>query len=282
MEVYSHDDPKAKEILEKIAKYTQQAEAMRLPYWVFVQDATPVGVVAIGREPIQLVASPGTSLALMRLIDTRRPEEEIENFVSLGLKLADEKNVENALATFSENDEVAIAGFKKAGFNEFDDCYRMMCQLDEDYEPSGEIQFSQVRKEEMRQFIATAHRCLQGSPDITLSRALKHMLELPDDFLDFYYSQERFYTATKNQEIVGVVDFNPEKGLISNVGVEPQQRSKGYGRQIMLFALQQLKNSKCKQAYLRVHVENKAAIHIYESLGFAKAERYKTLIWTKR
>jgi ribosomal protein S18 acetylase RimI-like enzyme len=47
----------------------------------------------------------------------------------------------------------------------------------------------------------------------------------------------------------------------------------------MQFALQQLKNSGCEQAYLRVHVENKPAIHLYESLGFEKAERYKTLIW---
>jgi len=47
------------------------------------------------------------------------------------------------------------------------------------------------------------------------------------------------------------------------------------------FALEQLKNGGCKQAFLRVHVKNKAAIHVYKLAGFSKAERYKTLMWTR-
>jgi ribosomal protein S18 acetylase RimI-like enzyme len=133
----------------------------------------------------------------------------------------------------------------------------------------------------MRQFIKVAEKFLKGSPDITLTKALEHILELPDEFLDFYYTQEKVYFADKNQQTVGVLGFNPNKGLISNVGVDPEQRGKGYGRQIMLFGLEQLRKSGCKQAYLRVHVDNKLAIHLYESLGFVKAERYKTLIWRK-
>jgi ribosomal protein S18 acetylase RimI-like enzyme len=50
----------------------------------------------------------------------------------------------------------------------------------------------------------------------------------------------------------------------------------------MLFTLSQLKANGCKQAYLRVHVKNSPAICLYESLGFSKAERYKTLIWTRK
>jgi hypothetical protein len=40
------------------------------------------------------------------------------------------------------------------------------------------------------------------------------MLELPDEFLNFYYSQEKFYFANKNQQPVGIIDFNPNRGLI--------------------------------------------------------------------
>jgi len=281
VKIYSHSDPDAKPILEKIFKYTQQAQAMNLPFWVFTQNSNPIGIVAIGKEPIQLYASPGTPMAIMRLIDPALPKEDIGDFASEALKLASQRNIEYALATFSDKDEVAINEFQKANFKDFDDCYRMVCQVDKDFQPLDELQFRQVQREEMRQFIEIAEKFLRGSADITLSKALEHMLELPDEFLSFYYSQEKFYFANNDKQAVGILDFNSGRGLISNVGVDPQQRGKGYGRQIMLFALKELKNNGCKQAYLRVHVENKTAISLYESLGFVKAERYRTLMWKK-
>ena len=281
MEVYSSRDPNAKSILEKASKYTQQAQVMNLPYWVFVHDSHPVGIVAIGKEPIQLYASPGTPMALIRLITPSSPEEVIRNFATEAMKLATEKAIEYALATFRDMDVVAIGEFKKLNFKEFDDCYRMVCQLDKNYIFSNLLEFKQVKKEEMRQFIEIARKFLQDSPDLTLSKALQHILELPDEFLNFYYSQEKFYFAIKKQQPIGIINFNPTRGLISNIGVDIQQRGKGYGKQIMLFALAQLKESGCKQAYLRVHVKNTPAIHLYESLGFFKAERYKTLMWKR-
>lgn len=133
----------------------------------------------------------------------------------------------------------------------------------------------------MQQFIALAAKFLQGSPDITLTKALEHLLEVTKEFLDFYYTIDKFYLAEKDHRNVGILDFNPKNGLISNIGVDPRQRGKGYGKQIMLFALNQLKREGCKHARLRVHVKNKPAIHLYESLGFTVEGRYKTLIWRK-
>jgi len=282
VKVYSHNDPSAKPILEKVSKYTQQAQAMNLPFWVFVQNSNLVGIVAVGKEPLQLLASPGTPLAIIRLIDTTLSKEDLENFAVEALRLATQKNSEYALATFPSKDEAAINAFKRICFQEFDDCYQMVCQLDRDFKPSDELQFKQAQREEMRRFLQTAVRCLQGSPDVSLSKTLEHILEMPDEFLDFYYAQEKFYFTNKDTHTVGVLDFNLSRELISSVGVDPQQRGKGYGKQIMLFALEQLKNNACKQAHLRVHAENRPAIHLYESLGFAKAERYKTLMWTKQ
>jgi len=282
MKVYSHTDPNVKLILEKISRYAQQAEAMKLPYWVFVQNSNPIGIVAVGREPIQLLASPGTPVAFINLINAKQPKEDIETFACEALKLAIQKNVEYVLATFPFNERVAISQFEKLDFKEFDDCYQMVCQLDKTFKPSEELQFIQVKKEEMRKFIKLAEKFLEGSPDVTLTEALKHLPELPDEFLSFYHSLEKFYFASKKQQTVGVLNINTSKGLISNIGVDPQQRGKGYGKQIMLFGLEQLKENGCKQAYLRVHVENKPAIHLYKSLGFVKAERYKRIIWQEQ
>jgi len=282
MEVYSHTDPSVKAISEKISRYARQAEAMRLPYWVFVQDSNPIGIVAVGKEPLQLLASPGTPVAFINLIDAKQPKENIETFVREALKLAAQKNVEYVLATFPFNEDAAINQFKKLDFKEFDDCYQMLCQLDKDFKPSEELRFVRAKKEEMRQFIKLAEKFLQGSPDVALTEALKYMPELPDEFLNFYYSMERFYFANKNQQTIGVISFNTSNGLISNIGVDPKQRGKGYGKQMMLFGLQELKEKSCEQAYLRVHFENKPALRLYEALGFVKAERYIRLIWRKQ
>jgi ribosomal protein S18 acetylase RimI-like enzyme len=279
--VYSNKDSDAGPVLEKISKYTQQAEAMKLPYWVFVEDSNPVGIVAVGKEPIQLLAPPGTPMAIIRTLDNKQPAETLRTLALNALELGAKSNIEYAMATFPSNEDEAIEQFKKAGYLEFDDCYRMVCKLDNVKEPLLQVEFVPVVKEEMRHFVKAAQEFLQGSPDITLTEALKHMAELPDDFLSFYYSTEKFYFANENHRTVGILNFNPSKGLISNVGVNPLYRGKGIGRQIVLFGLDQLRKSGCNEAYLRVHVDNSPAIRLYESLGFVKSERYKTLIWRR-
>ena len=68
---------------------------------------------------------------------------------------------------------------------------------------------------------------------------------------------------------------------VSNIGVAPRHRGKGIGRQIMLFALRTMKEEGLEEAGLRVHVDNKPAIHLYKTLGFGVKERNSALIWRK-
>ena len=120
-----------------------------------------------------------------------------------------------------------------------------------------------------------------GKASGSMAEALEHILELPSDFLDKVYAKEKYYFAFRNWQKVGVLNFSTTSGRVSNMGVNPPQRGKGYGRNILLFILEQLRRSGCKQANLRVHAKNKPAIHLYESLGFLKEERQVTLIWRK-
>lgn len=282
MKAYPHDNPKIKTVLDKISKYTKQAETMKMPYWVFMENLTPAGILTIGKEPVQLIEPPGTSMAILWLIDFKQSKEKIREFISQALDIAVKHEIKYALAHFYFDEKEAIEQFKVVGFEDFDDAYQMICPLGKSFQFSRELQFRQVQREEMRQFIKIASKFLQGSPDITLTKMLEHLLEVPNEFLNFYYTLERFYLAEKENRTIGIVNFNPKTGLISNIGVDPEQRGKGYGRQIMLFALNQLKNEGCRQARLRVHVKNERAIHLYESLGFVKKARFKTLIWRKQ
>lgn len=281
MRVYSRGDPGLEPFKEAVSRYVRQSELLGIPYWVFVEGQKPVGVLSVGREPIQLLEPPGTPMAITSLVDPGQPEGVLREFASRALEISEEREVEYVLAIFPFTYEGPIRMFKELGFSELDDAYRMTCPLDPSYEPSGALSFVRAGRGDIRCYIELAVELLSGSPDVTLSIALKNFLAVPDEFLDFYYSQEEFYFADVDGQTVGILNLNPSEGLISNIGVGPSQRGRGYGRQIMLFGLKTLKERGRERARLRVHVDNKPAVHLYESLGFDKSERYVTLIWRK-
>jgi ribosomal protein S18 acetylase RimI-like enzyme len=104
---------------------------------------------------------------------------------------------------------------------------------------------------------------------------------MPENLLEMYYSSEKFYFADEDTRRVGILNCSPTAGRISNVEIDPERRGQGYGRQTMLFGLRQLKDAGCKQAKLRVHVDNKPALGLYRSLGFEVAAQRRFLIWKK-
>jgi len=253
---------------------------MNMPYWVFAEDTRPIGIIALGKEPVQLLAPIGTPLAMMYLVDTSQPEDKIRTFVKEALDLASKSNTAYASVVLPSAEEKVIFLFESMDFQEIDDAYVMICNLAEkEFEMKEELLFQQIQRQEMLEFIELAKMFLQASPDVTLTIALGHLHGLPEEFLDFYYAMEKFYLVKKNGEIIGIVNFNPKTGQISNIGVDKGQRGKGYGRKIMLFVLSQLKESGCQRARLRVHVKNKPALRLYKSLGFVEVGRYKTLIF---
>jgi mycothiol synthase len=105
---------------------------------------------------------------------------------------------------------------------------------------------------------------------------------MPDDFLDLWYGLEQLFLVYKGETVVGMLDLSVKEGQISNIGVAPGQRNKGYGRQIMLYGMDYLLREGCDSAHLRVSVDNAAAIHLYESLGFTVKDRINHLIWWKQ
>lgn len=118
MKAYPHTDLHVKQFLQKFPRYAQQAKAINLPYWVFVQNSNPIGIVVIGREPTQLLASPGTPMAFIKLLNAKQSKENIETFASKALELATQRDSEYALATFQFDEDTAISQFEKADFKE--------------------------------------------------------------------------------------------------------------------------------------------------------------------
>lgn len=281
MKVYSHKEVPDPHRLKNISQYTKPLEALEIPYWIFEEDKTLIGLVAVGREPFKLIAPPGTLLAIIYLVDLPKVREVLGLFSTKALNIGTERNVEYIVVTAPYKEQEIINQFQNLKFKTFDDAYRMTCSLENSFRSSNRLQFWKIKEEQLRGFLEMAPEFLQGSPDVTLRKALQFMGDLPDTLLQFYYQQEAFYYAKKKKQNVGILTLNLDKGLISNIGVKPAERGKGYGREIMVYGLNRLKEKGCKQAFLRVHVDNTPAIGLYETLGFSKEARFITLLWEK-
>jgi GNAT superfamily N-acetyltransferase len=282
MKVYPDSDPHIKPYTKEISEYTALARSMKLPYWVWVTEKKPIGLVIIGKEPIRLFAPPGTPMAVIELIDAKQSKTNLERFAKEAKQLAVRQNAEYATVVLLSEETNAIESFKQFDFRVLADSYTMVSQLNQDFNDHINLQFYPAKREEARKWAKQASRFLKGSPDTILELGLKNILGLPDAFIDLVFNLETFYFVNRDHEAIGVLEINRERGTIGNIGVKPSQRKKGYGRQIVKFGLRQLKAVNCKQARLRVHTANHHAIHLYKSLGFKIKKRRLTLIWRQK
>lgn len=279
MKAYSHKHPKASSLINAIPEAADKVRAMNLPYWIIAQDTNPFGIVIVGKEPQQLTAPPGTPIALVRLEPSQAFSENLPDFISTATKLVTEKNLANALVTLSFKPRRAIRQFLQAGFEPFDDYYLMYRQLSQQWALTTELQFKPIEQRETREWFKTATRFLAGTADTALNHGLQYMLTLPDTFLTRYHASEKLYFVAKGETTIGILDIHGTKGWIGNMAVDPLSRRQGCGKQILTFALKQLKTRGCGKVGLRVHVNNKPACQFYDSLGFKITARFKRLLW---
>ena len=282
LKTFSHTDADVKSFLPQISKYTELAKMMNLPFWVFADDSAPLGVVTTGKEPIQLLAPIGTPIAVIDLVQKRPHPTIVKDFASQSLKLALEEDAKLATVELASEEKDAIASFLENGFAVLADTFIMSRQLDQEYALDEYLQFRLVKQDELPKWLELATRFLSGSKDVVMERILKNVGRLPDRLLAMYYSTETFYFVYESGQEIGVLNFSSNAGRISNIGVDPSRRSKGYGRRIMLFGLQQLKAAGCSQAKLRVHVDNEPALNLYKSLGFEITRQLRLLIWENK
>jgi len=80
------------------------------------------------------------------------------------------------------------------------------------------------------------------------------------------------WLAEKDGQSVGKVnlELGSEIGGIYGLGVRPEFRGKGYGRSILLQAVEKLKESDAGEIMLQVATENTKALNLYTSCGFCE------------
>ena len=275
----AHNDPEILSYKERISNYVKQAEAQGMKYWLILRDSNPLCVVILGVEPVSLIAPIGTPLSHVKIIEPIESKESLHAAAFKAIQLSIENKAEYSYVWLSTKNESLVSEFIRAGYMEMGDTYEMDRSLNSFNNPPIGLQFVKVERNDLNRFLDYMKIHMSGSPDMVLEMILGNIKEMPDNFLDMWYSMEQLFWVYKNEEMVGMLDLNVNGGTISNIGVALEHRNQGYGRQIMFYGLDKLKNSGCNKAHLRVHVENKAAVHLYKSLGFIEKDRIKHLIW---
>ncbi|WP_226658993.1 GNAT family N-acetyltransferase [Pseudalkalibacillus hwajinpoensis] len=78
------------------------------------------------------------------------------------------------------------------------------------------------------------------------------------------------FLAEWNQLVIGKVHIEVQNGVggIYGLGVLPEYRGQGYGREILMNAVKELRENQAQQILLQVAVKNKKALNLYQSCGF--------------
>jgi len=102
------------------------------------------------------------------------------------------------------------------------------------------------------------------------------MADLDNRISEPWFDPEGFFIAIENKKIIGFCwtkihhDFVNQDpiGELYVLGVDPDSHAKGIGKAVATTALNYLKQKGLNQAILYVDADNKAALKLYESLGF--------------
>lgn len=277
----AHNDPKIEPFHEHVAELAGMAQQLGFAYWLFVKDAHPVGFAMVGKEPHSLFAPIGTPLATFRVLDYKQSPELLTEFVSAAVDIAHEHDVDYAYLSVPDDETQLIKQWTQVGFKKMEHRMNMVKTLDTPIEPPEALRFEQVPRETLMSLLKTMKEVMSGQADVLLNLALDNLLEVPDYFLDIWYKQELMYFVYKDADLVGYLGLTPKEGTVSNLGVNPQHRRKGYGRQILLFGLHKLQEYNHKKVNLVVAANNTAALQLYKSLSFQIEEQKCVLMWRK-
>jgi len=282
MRIISSKDPIHEEFLDKISQYIKTMESMGFDYYIFMKNSDPIVIFFLGKEPINLIEPIGSPVGEMKIIDYKEAQKSIEEITS---KILDTKAKNNLryvfISAIPEQEINLVNSLKSYDFKVKAQWYRMERPLDQLEPYKGTLIFKKIERQQVKEFLKVADNCTVGS--FEGEEEMENLMDVPDQFLTIWYNMQELYYTMKEKEIIGILDLAPDsRSNFNNIGVCPNYRSKGYGKQILLSGLTRLKDLGIEKAELKVHVKNERAIGLYKSLGFKIIEETIDMIhWDK-
>ncbi len=134
------------------------------------------------------------------------------------------------------------------------------------------LTFRKAESSDLSTIIKIQSASFRTPEDITARRVIYHAQDPHRSYYLFIYGEE----DTGCQEPVGSMrlDHGDETVGIFAVGILPDYQGRGYGRQMLEEAIHIIRSYSQKTIYLFVNIENKRAVKLYRSCGFAIKTTY--------
>ncbi|MFX1604181.1 MAG: GNAT family N-acetyltransferase [Promethearchaeota archaeon] len=282
MKVISHKDPDLDPYRDEISEHVATYESMGLSYCLFVEETSPLAVYFTGHEPVNLLLPMGTPMSMIQVLDYSVSAEVHAEVVSEALRLGKKHGAKYVLSQDIPTEENSLLDvFKQKGFEVRRKWLRMKRSLKDIVEAQGVLKLETVEREDLRGFLEWLGYCMTGSEGEQEDITLANMLEVPDQLLDFWYTMQELYNVYRDDDLIGALNLTPGSDTnLNNVGVAPEKRGKGYGREITAKALSRLRTLGKENVGLRVYAGNEPAIGLYGSLGFkTETETADLIMW---
>jgi len=114
----------------------------------------------------------------------------------------------------------------------------------------------------------------KDAKEITIQDSIYFNIEFNEEDISMPEEKEMcgmiIYVAEVNNKIIGKInlEIRDDIGGIYGLGVLPEYRKKGYGREILISGIGKLKEKNPKEIMLQVETKNECALSLYKSCGF--------------
>ncbi|MGR9049657.1 GNAT family N-acetyltransferase [Halobacillus faecis] len=133
---------------------------------------------------------------------------------------------------------------------------------------------NEVRSSQGNESIKLRKAQNEDAKQIARQNAIYFQVSAPEEGLKLPEEESKHgidtFMVERNQTVIGKVHLEVQSGVggIYGLGVLPEYRRKGYGREILMKAVKILKEKQVQQIILQVEVKNNHALHLYQSCGF--------------
>jgi ribosomal protein S18 acetylase RimI-like enzyme len=243
----------------------------KFPYSIVVDKQTVVGLVVAAREPRELVQPAGSPFVQIHIF--RHSPTAVQRLLDESKRLATSHRAAFVCCVIDDRTPETAALLEKAGFTLFDESFKMGCPLEVVTQPATDLTFTRTTPEDAPLILKHLVPVMVGSPDHLMQASVKNISKLPSATLNSMLGQMEVMLVRHKSTIVGILSLTGP--AISMLGLLPSERGKGYGRTIAQWAVWHLAQEGHPRAWLRVSVDNKPAVRIYERLGFRTTDRMK-------
>lgn len=276
MSFLRYDDPIIEKLKPTIKHWVQKLDDEETLYYVYVKDEKPYGMVVVRIEPMFFYAESGARFG--EIVFFKGIGSKIDELLSASEELARKEHLAYRVISQKSFDEDERRFLRKWGYEPIDHAYGMAIDVEEYFDIPEGITLKPISISERMQFLEYEKQIYRGSGDKTTGLIMRNIRTLDDEELDEIYNEDNSYYVYADDKLIGLIVIFIHRGMIASIAVDPKHRNRGYGKKIMHFALNKLKENGWGRIYLRVHANNKAALKMYESMGFSITVEIQTYV----